>query len=54
MERCLVSESKDNLEKEIKLQGWAHRIRKLGKIAFILLRDRTGIIQCVINTRGRY
>lgn len=51
MERCLVSEVESNLEKAVKLQGWAHRIRKLGKIAFILLRDRTGIIQCVINTK---
>lgn len=51
MERCLVNEVESNLEKTVKLQGWAHRIRKLGKIAFILLRDRTGIIQCVINTK---
>lgn len=51
MERCLVNEAESNLEKTVKLQGWAHRIRKLGKIAFILLRDRTGIIQCVINTK---
>jgi len=51
MERCLVNEAQGNLEKTVKLQGWAHRIRKLGKIAFILLRDRTGIIQCVINTK---
>lgn len=51
MERCLVNEVQGNLEKTVKLQGWAHRIRKLGKIAFILLRDRTGIIQCVINTK---
>ncbi|PJI08532.1 MULTISPECIES: aspartate--tRNA(Asn) ligase [Clostridium] len=52
MERCLVSESRDNLGKEIKLQGWVHKIRKLGKIAFVLLRDRTGIIQCVIDTKS--
>lgn len=51
MERCLVNEAESNLEKTVKLQGWVHRIRKLGKIAFILLRDRTGIIQCVINTK---
>lgn len=51
MKRCLVSEVESNLDKTVKLQGWVHRIRKLGKIAFILLRDRTGIIQCVINTK---
>ncbi|WP_234117424.1 aspartate--tRNA(Asn) ligase [Clostridium hydrogenum] len=51
MERCLVKEIKNNEEKEVNLKGWVHRIRKLGKIAFILLRDRTGVIQCVINTK---
>lgn len=51
MERCLVNEIEMSLEKTVKLQGWVHRIRKLGKIAFILLRDRTGIIQCVVNTK---
>lgn len=51
MERCLVNEMKNNINTSVKLQGWIHRIRKLGKIAFILLRDRTGIIQCVVNTK---
>lgn len=51
MERTLVNKLANNLNKEIKLQGWIHKIRKLGKIAFLLLRDRTGIVQCVINTK---
>ncbi|MCD2346361.1 aspartate--tRNA(Asn) ligase [Clostridium guangxiense] len=51
MERCLVNEVQSNLEKTVKLQGWVHRIRKLGKIAFMLLRDRTGIVQCVVSTK---
>lgn len=51
MERCLVREVKNKEENEVMLKGWVHRIRKLGKIAFILLRDRSGIIQCVVNTK---
>lgn len=51
MERTLVNKLANNLNKEVKLQGWIHKIRKLGKIAFLLLRDRTGIVQCVINTK---
>ncbi|URZ02995.1 aspartate--tRNA(Asn) ligase [Clostridium felsineum] len=51
MERCLVSEAYKNLESVVKLQGWIHKVRKLGRIAFVLLRDRTGIIQCVVDTK---
>jgi len=32
---------------EVKLQGWIDTIRDHGKITFIDLRDRTGMIQCV-------
>ncbi|MCR6699580.1 OB-fold nucleic acid binding domain-containing protein, partial [Escherichia coli] len=39
------------LEEVVKLQGWVHKLRKLGKIAFVLLRDRTGIIQCVVDAK---
>lgn len=32
---------------KIEVKGWVHRIRALGGINFILLRDRTGIVQIV-------
>lgn len=51
MKRTLISNAKDNLNQEILLNGWVHRIRKLKKITFIILRDRTGIIQCVIDSK---
>jgi nondiscriminating aspartyl-tRNA synthetase len=51
MKRKLISQLLNEINKTIKLQGWIHRIRKLGKIAFVLLRDRSGIIQCVVNTK---
>ncbi|MBT3984907.1 aspartate--tRNA(Asn) ligase [archaeon] len=34
--------------KEVTMNGWLHEIRDLAKIKFLLLRDRTGIIQCVV------
>jgi aspartyl-tRNA synthetase len=33
---------------EVIIMGWAHAIRKLGKLIFIILRDREGTIQVVV------
>lgn len=46
-----TDEVKGSLEgKKIILQGWAHELRDLAKIKFILLRDMKGIIQCAIKS----
>ncbi len=37
--------------KEVVLAGWAHEIRDIGKIKFLVLRDRTGTVQ-VTAKRG--
>ncbi len=34
---------------EIELKGWVHRSRGSNKIWFIVLRDSTGSVQCVIK-----
>lgn len=35
--------------KTVVLNGWVHRIRKLGGLIFLILRDRYGMTQVVIN-----
>ncbi len=35
--------------KEVLLKGWVHEIRNLSKVTFILLRDTSGIVQCVVK-----
>jgi nondiscriminating aspartyl-tRNA synthetase len=52
MNRILVNELKSELGKIVKVQGWVHRVRKLGKLAFIILRDRSGLVQCVVNAKA--
>lgn len=49
--RTLVYELKNKIGETISLQGWLHRVRNLGKIAFVILRDRSGLVQCVVNTK---
>lgn len=51
MKRTLVKELQGHVGEKVKIQGWVHRIRFLGKIAFLLLRDRTGVVQCVIEVK---
>lgn len=53
MDRILVNEVKNYIGKEIVLKGWIHQIRPLSKFSFILLRDRTGIVQTIVTDLKR-
>jgi len=44
-----ISEAKKIIGKKIKVAGWVHDFRDLGKMKFVLLRDRTGIIQVLLK-----
>ena len=48
-ERLPVAEAIVNYGKEVIVSGWVHRVRDLGAVIFVLLRDRSGIIQLVVN-----
>ena len=47
MERAHISEIK--VKQEVLLKGWIYEIRELSKMAFILLRDFSGMVQCVVK-----
>jgi nondiscriminating aspartyl-tRNA synthetase len=52
MERILISELESKLEQQVVVKGWVHKLRKLSKVAFMVLRDRSGLLQCVIEPKG--
>jgi len=39
-------------EKEVRVCGWVYNIRSSGKVRFLLVRDGTGIVQCVVTPKG--
>ncbi|MBB6632259.1 aspartate--tRNA(Asn) ligase [Clostridium algidicarnis] len=49
MERTMVSELENHINRKVEIKGWVYRIRKLKSITFIILRDRTGFVQCVVE-----
>jgi nondiscriminating aspartyl-tRNA synthetase len=49
--RTLVSELQRAVGSTVSLSGWVHRIRDLGGVSFVLLRDRSGMGQLVFNAR---
>lgn len=54
MERTLAAELPGRLGARVRLLGWAHHIRQMGKISFLLLRDRSGICQAVTTEPARF
>ena len=47
MQRFLISETAKHIGEKVKVAGWVNVRRAHGKILFIDLRDRSGILQCV-------
>ncbi len=49
MERTLTKDTVDKIGQTVLVQGWVNSRRDHGKIAFIDLRDRTGLVQIVLS-----
>ncbi len=47
-----VSQAKSSVGQEVTLAAWVNEVRDLGKVRFLLLRDKTGIIQVFAKKGG--
>ena len=49
MTRTTIKQLSDHVGQEVQLDGWVYNSRSAGKLGFLMLRDGTGIVQCVIS-----
>jgi asparaginyl-tRNA synthetase len=48
MSRIYIENLNEHVGKEVTIRGWVYNKRSSGKIKFIILRDGTGLLQCVM------
>lgn len=54
MDRVLSSSLSQHVDKTVRLRGWLNNLRPFGKLNFLILRDRSGFIQVVIEDKEEY
>jgi nondiscriminating aspartyl-tRNA synthetase len=54
MQRILSTELKDHAGSKIVVRGWLNNIRSLGKINFLIVRDRKGFVQIVVESSDEF
>lgn len=54
IKRTFASELSKHLNEPIRLRGWLNNLRAFGKLNFLILRDRTGFAQIVIDNKEEY
>ncbi len=48
MKKIFIRDLKKYDRKDVTLNGWVYNVRSIGKIWFLILRDGTGMLQCVV------
>jgi nondiscriminating aspartyl-tRNA synthetase len=54
MTRVLASDLGEHAGKTVKMRGWLNNVRPLGKLNFLILRDRSGFAQVVIEDKQEF
>jgi nondiscriminating aspartyl-tRNA synthetase len=50
MERTLNSDLPGKMGQRVRVEGWVHAIRRFGAVNFLILRDRTGMSQVIVES----
>ncbi len=53
MKRVLAKDLLSHIDQTVLLRGWMNHFRSLGKLGFLILRDRTGLAQIVIQDKDQ-
>ena len=51
MQKIYISEVKDFVSQEVTIEGWLYNKRSSGKVKFLILRDGSNFIQCVMGKK---
>ena len=54
MKRKLINELKNYVGEKICIQGWIYKVRRLKSITFVIIRDRSGLVQCVMDNNNDF
>ncbi len=49
MKKLFIEDLKSHKEQSVTVKGWIHKIRKMKGFAFVILRDKSGVVQLVID-----
>ncbi len=48
-DRVCIADLKNHIDAEVTLSGWVYRNRPGGKVLFLVVRDGTGLCQCIVE-----
>lgn len=51
MKRTIISKLPEHIDQTVRIRGWYNNLRTLGKISFLIIRDRSGFAQVVIESK---
>ncbi len=49
MERTLIKDLRPQMDQPVSLRGWIHNLKKFKEFAFVTLRDRSGLLQMILE-----
>jgi len=52
MERTLIKDLNQHIDQKVTLQGWLHTLRDQKNMQFLIVRDRTGLVQVAHYKKG--